>query len=144
MADVSSTGGGGLVPISTDELHKLTIAIKDSGGGLAIPMPFVREIFLIECRIAGTTHVEDIDQKTASLAEGSVLKFMREADNKFDSLAIQILNEQNERIGYVPREKNEVLARLMDGGKLVFGQVQSKEQVGDWLKIVIKVFLKDV
>ena len=69
---------------------------------------------------------------------------MREADNKFDSLAIQILNEQDERIGYVPREKNEVLARLMDGGKLVFGQVQSKELIGDWVKIVIKVFLKDV
>ncbi len=144
MADVPGATGGGLVPVSADELRGLAIAIKREGGGLTVPMPFVREIFLIECRIAGTTHVEDIDQKTALLAEGSILKFMREADNKFDSLAIPILNEQDERIGYVPREKNEVLARLMDGGKLVFGQVQSKELIGDWVKIVIKVFLKDV
>ncbi len=143
MADVTS--GGGLVPVNPDELKKLVVALKrGGGGGLEVPMPFVHEIFLIECRIAGTMHVEDIQRKTDALEKGSILRFQREGDNHYDSLAIQILNEQGERIGYVPRNKNEVLARLMDGGKLIFGQVEEKELVGDWLKISIKVYMKDI
>jgi len=88
--------------------------------------------------------VENIDAKTAALEPGSILKFLRESDNKYDALAIQILNDRGERIGYVPRDKNEVLARLMDGGKLIYGQVQGKELIDDWWKIKIKIFLKDV
>ena len=47
------------------------------------------------------------------------------------------------KLGYVPRVKNEILARLMDAGKLVFGRVKWKERVGDWVKVVVEVFLRD-
>ena len=136
--------GGGLVAVDPVEQKKLAAILGHGGGGLVLPEPFVREIFLVECRIAGTTHVENIDAKTAALEPGSILKFLRESDNKYDALAIQILNDRGERIGYVPRDKNEVLARLMDGGKLIYGQVQDKELIDDWWKIKIKIFLKDV
>ena len=136
-----STSGGGMIPIET--WKKIVSAFGGSGGGL-VPLPHIHEIFLIDCRIAGTTHVEEIDDKTANIDKGTLLMFRREKDNQYDALAIQILNDKKERIGYVPKAKNEVLARLMDAGKLIFGRVEEKEKVDDWIKISIKVFMKDV
>ena len=136
-----STSGSGMIPIEAWE--KIVSAFSGSGGGL-VPLPHIHEIFLIDCRIAGTTHVEDIDDKTADIDKGTLLMFRREKDNQYDNLAIQILNSKKERIGYVPKAKNEILARLMDAGKLIFGRVEEKEKVDDWIKISIKVFMKDV
>jgi hypothetical protein len=109
-----------------------------------VPVPFVHEIFLMECRIAGTTHVDRIETKTSSIAEGSLLYFLREPDNPVDKLAIRILNEREERIGYVPQAKNEVIARLMDGGKMIFGRVLSKDKRGNWIHIKVQVYLRDL
>ena len=136
-----STSGSGMIPIEAWE--KIVSAFTGSGGGL-VPLPHIHEIFLIDCRIAGTTHVEDIDDKTADIDKGTLLMFRREKDNQYDNLAIQILNSKKERIGYVPKAKNEILARLMDAGKLIFGRVEEKEKVDDWIKISLKVFMKDV
>ena len=136
-----STSGSGMIPIEAWE--KIVSVFTGSGGGL-VPLPHIHEIFLIDCRIAGTTHVEDIDDKTADIDKGTLLMFRREKDNQDANLAIQILNSKKERIGYVPKAKNEILARLMDAGKLIFGRVEEKEKVDDWIKISIKVFMKDV
>lgn len=133
-----AAAGQGL--ISVENWGKIVGAFGSDG----LPLPFVKEIFLIECDIAGTTHVADIGVKTADLAPGTLLAFRREPDNVHDSLAIQILNSRSERIGYVPRERNDVLARLMDGGKLLFGRVENKQPRGDWLRIAIKIFLRDL
>lgn len=126
-----------IIPFS--DWSKLVSLFKDG-----IPIPFVHEIFLMECRIAGTTHVTDIDTKTASIAEGSLLRFLREPDNPEDKLAILILNEQEQKIGYVPQARNEVIAHLMDGGKLIFGRVINKEKRGNWLHIKVQVYLRDL
>ena len=136
-----STSGGGMIPI---EAWKKIVSAFNGGGGGLVPLPHIHEIFLIDCRIAGTTHVEDIDDKTADIDKGTLLMFRREKDNQYDNLAIQILNGKKERIGYVPKAKNEILARLIDAGKLIFGRVEEKEKVNDWIKISIKVFMKDV
>jgi hypothetical protein len=117
------------------------IAAFGSGG---VPLPFVKEIFLMECRIAGTTFVEGISQKTDQIEPGTVLGFIREPDNQHDKLAVMILNHNNEKIGYIPKEKNEVLARLMDGGKLLFGKVESKRTAGNWLQIEVRVYMRDL
>lgn len=118
--------------------------IIGSFGKGGVPMPFVQEIFLIECPVAGTTHVDGIEEKTSDIAQGSLLAFRREPDNRYDSLAILILNSKDQKIGYVPRAKNEVLARLMDGGKLLFGRVEDKQAQGDWINIAVKVFMRDL
>lgn len=112
-------------------------------GKDGVPLPFVKEIFLLECQVAGTSHIDGIDEKTAGLNLGSLLGFLREPANPHDPLAILILNQQNTKIGYVPRQRNEVIARLMDGGKLIFGKVESKKISGTWLNISIKVYLRD-
>jgi hypothetical protein len=48
-----------------------------------------------------------------------------------------------DKIGYIPRDKNEVIARLMDAGKQFFATIMAKEWEGNWLKIEVQVFLKD-
>lgn len=47
------------------------------------------------------------------------------------------------KIGYIPRQDNVIFARLMDAGKLLFGKISSKEIIGSWVKIGIKVYLHE-
>lgn len=109
------------------------------GGAL---QPFVQEIMLIESHIAGTSHRELKDVEP-SLTVGSVLPLKREPENPHDSLAIMIFDTAGHHLGYVPRVKNEALARLMDAGKLLFGRLEQKQWQGDWLKADIRVFMRD-
>jgi len=116
--------------------------IKDLFGKDGMPLPFVKEIFLLQCQVAGTTY-KDPENFEAGLKEGNILTFKRDANNKYDKLAISIFDESGNHIGYVPRDKNEILARLMDGGKLIFGKIREKQWVDNWLKIDIKIYIRD-
>lgn len=64
-------------------------------------------------------------------------------ENEYDERAIMIKNENGDKLGYIPRDKNEILSRLMDAGKLLYGEVYDKELVGSWWRIMIRVFLDD-
>lgn len=127
-----------LVPIDPALLALLHGSFGKDGG----LQPFVREIMLIECHIAGTSH-RDIKDVEPSLTPGSLLVLKREPDNAHDALAIMIADEAGHHLGYVPRVKNEALARLMDAGKLLFGKLEKKQWVGDWLKVEMRVFMRD-
>ncbi len=135
--------------MSKDENNSM-IPVTDWGklvhafGKDGIPTPFVKEIFLLESKVAGTSFVNDIETKTGTLEPGSVLMFQRDPKNKYDPLAIQILNEKQERIGFVPRADNEILSRLMDAGKLLFGKVKEKGTKGDWIRITIEIYMRDL
>ena len=111
-----------------------------------LPAPFQQEIFLLECHVAGTTHVGDIEAKTKDLAEGDVLTLQRDPENKYDPLAIAVYTAKKERIGWVPQRKNAVFSRLMDAGKFVYAKVASKEHVEEdsWLDMRIKIYMRDV
>ena len=111
--------------------------------GLDIGKPFAKQIYLVDAHIAGTTHVDNINEIEPRLEVGKRLKFLREADNKYDKQAIVVKDEDNHKIGYVPKDKNEILSRLMDAGKLVYGTIREKEYIGDWLKITMQVYLDD-
>ncbi len=104
--------------------------------------PFAREIMLIECHVAGTTH-QDVKPIEPQLLPGLILPLQREPQNPHDRLAIVILTESGHRLGYVPRAKNEALARLMDAGKLLFGKLESKTWQGEWLKIAAHIYMRD-
>lgn len=129
--------------LTTVEQHQLALLHAHLQAGGSLVAPFAREIFLIETHVAGTSHVP-IRQLEPSLAEGCPLVLRREADNAHDSLAILILTEQGAKLGFIPRVRNEVLARLMDAGKFLFARMESKNWHGDWLRVSIRVFLKDV
>ena len=116
--------------------------VRQSVG--SVPMPFECEIFLKECHVAGTFHVDDVLYKTKSVGIGSALVLKREPANDYDDLAIRVETAAGERIGWVPKKHNDVLARLMDAGKLLVAKVTHKELEDHWLNIRIEIFMKDV
>jgi hypothetical protein len=119
------------------------VAFLHNPASLVLPKPFGQQIFLVEAHIAGTTHIGDIDNIEPHLTEGMKLKFVREISNEYDPMAIMVKENKEKKLGYIPRNKNEILSRLMDAGKLIYGTIHKKERVGKWLKITIQIFLSD-
>lgn len=118
-------------------------AANASGSSLSVPMPFQNKIVLIEqARIAGTTHIYNIDAIVQKLKRGDALQLERDTQNVVDAWAIKVY-AHTEHIGYVPADCNEVLARLMDGGKALSATLTSKEKVGTWNKLHMEVSLDD-
>ena len=76
--------------------------------------PLVKEIYLFDSFIAGTTHLDDASVLDV-IKVGDTLKLRRE-DNKFDSNAILLLYEDGRKLGYVSEKDNIIFARLMDAG----------------------------
>ena len=123
MGNIIKTDGGELAGL----LH-------GKGGGLTVPKPFERDIFLFDTFVAGTTHIKDIGELASHLDIDDRLDFFREPDNKYDPKAIVIKNSDGLKIGYVPREDNAVFSRLMDAGKLLFGKLLQKKPRGNGLE----------
>lgn len=129
-----------LVKIDNGDLIEYLIK---TGTGLDLPKPFERDIYLFDTYVAGTSHIEGIENIGESLKEGDRLVFYREPENEHDPQAIRIENLKGEKIGYVPRKDNVVFSRLMDAGKVLFAKIIEKEMKGKWLKIKIKIYLHE-
>ena len=134
MADHANT------PVRIEDWFTLA---HTSGGGM-IPMPFVKEVFLLESEVVGTGFVDGIERKTAGIAPGDVLELRREPQNRHDELAIQVLNGDREKIGFVPRKVNPILARLMDAGKSLYAKVREVRGGGEWPRIEIDICMRDL
>lgn len=113
-----------------------------SGAGLGLALPYSREILLLECEVAGTTHV-DLRDLEPGLDVGALLTCRREPHNPHDPLAIRLDEGQGRKLGYIPRRKNEVLARLLDAGKTLVARLEAKEWQRDWLRLQVSVLLVD-
>ena len=111
-----------------------------SSGAISIDvMP--KEILVLECLVAGTSF-RKLETVEAELKSEVKLELKREAGNEHDKMAIGLWFQKN-KVGYIPRDKNEVVARLLDAGKSFFAVLQAKEWEGNWLRLDIKVYLKD-
>lgn len=93
-------------------------------------------------RIAGTTHAPNIDDVMDRMPEDAQLALLREPNNHADSWAIRVEHD-GRKIGYMPADKNELIARLMDGGKTVRGSLIKREHQGNWWKVYMEVSLID-
>lgn len=132
MKDLIELGGDGLLAL----LH-------GKNGESLIPKPFERDIFLLDTHVAGTTHIEGIDELELYLKSGDRLNLFREPDNPYDEFAILIKTMDGVKIGYIPQKDNIIFARLMDAGKLFGGKITEKEKKGNWLRIKIQVFMHE-
>ena len=113
-------------------------------GGLGLPKPFTNRILLLEhLHVAGTTHIQGINDICENLAPGTELELKRDVGNAHDKWAVKVYAPDGRRMGFLPCDKNEVIARLMDGGKRCFAVVKGTEQRGKWSKIDIEVYLDD-
>lgn len=132
MSDLIKKDQNGLVDI-----------IMNNEKGLDLPKPFEQEIYLFDSYVAGTTHIEKIEEIYETLEKGEKLIFYREPDNEHDPQAISIETSRKEKIGYVPRQDNVIFSRLMDAGKNLFGKVEEKEMRGKWARIKINIYLNE-
>ena len=117
--------------------------IRTSLDKTGLPKPFVQEVALLSCNIAGTTFL-DLEDIEPDLKKHQLLVLKRETKNDYDDNAILILTEDGQKLGYIPQEKNEVLSNLMDAGKLLFGKLNEKTWVDNWLKLDVQVYLRDL
>ena len=109
------------------------------GHGLSIPVPLATSIVLLRCEIAGTGHHCDEDSGHR-LVEAPRLALVREPDNEHDADAVAV-HLDGQRVGYIPRRHNTVLARLLDAGTCMHARVVSvlDPEDGPWLDAEIEV-----
>ena len=120
------------------------VSILNSGKiGLDIGKPFSRQIYLIAVSIAGSYYVDNINDLLNEIKIGDKLRFIREPDNKHDELAIVVKDHNGNKLGYVPRQNNPILARLMDAGKLIYGTVKSVYNNSSHIEIEMEIFMDD-
>jgi len=117
------------------------ISIISQHGITDLIKPLVKEIELFDTYVAGTTYAKP--EHFDGLKEGDKLILRREQDNRFDDKAILILNEREEKIGYVPEKDNMVFSRLMDAGKLLTAKVKSFRRTRDFSTVHITIYLVD-
>jgi hypothetical protein len=129
-----------LLPIS--DAAALAILAGAGGAPGGMPLPYAREILLLSCHVAGTSHRE-LRPVEPELAPGEALVLRREPDNPHDARAIRVERAGGTALGYVPRRRNEVLANLLDAGKLLPARLIGKAWQGDWLRLEIEVLLRD-
>ena len=128
-----------IVKIDPKYLEIVRTSLTNNG----LPKPFVQEVELLDCNVAGTTFL-DLDDIEPKLKKHQLLMLQRELKNEYDNNAILILTEEGQKLGYVPQDKNEVLSKLMDAGKLLFGRLNEKTWVDNWLKLDVQVYLRDL
>ena len=119
------------------------VSILNSGNKLDIGKPFSNQIYLISASIAGSYYVDDIQELIKEIKIGMKLHFFREPDNKYDELAIVVKNQNKEKLGFIPRKQNPILARLMDAGKLIYGTVKKIQNDNNYINIEIEIFMED-
>ena len=123
-----------------DESTIAVIGKHDLGD---IIKPLIREIHLFDSYVAGTTHLKD-RTVLETIKVGDNLTLLREDDNKYDSNAILVLNEEKKKLGYVPEKDNIVFARLMDAGKFLKAKITDIKQKGNYTQISVGIYLVDL
>ena len=117
------------------------VALVDSHEIGDVLKPLIKEIHLFDSYIAGTMHLKE-PEVLQSVRTGDTLNLQRE-ENKFDDMAILILNGAGQKLGYVPEKDNVIFARLMDAGKLLKAKVTDIEMKGSFPMIRIGIWLMD-
>jgi len=110
--------------------------------GKNVLKPYGTEIFILKTYIAGIQYYS-AKKNIDDIKEGNFLTFRREPENAYDNKAIIILDLNNNKLGYVPRDDNEVISNLMDGGKNIYAAISKKKSSGDYLNLEIRVYLRD-
>ena len=101
-----------------------------------------REILLARMHVAGTAYY-DAEAAVGRLRPGQRLALRRQPGNRYDALAIEVLGPRGHKLGYVPRRRNEMPARLIDAGKRLSARAESIERRGNWLNIQMSLYLDD-
>lgn len=117
-------------------------------GITVLPKNIVRQyqkIYLLQSFIRGFRFSEG-PELLSEMKEGDMLELVREPDNPHDPCAIA-LHFNDHHVGYLPREDNEMLSRLLDASviNLMAEITHLKREAAAWENVHIAVYvLKDV
>ncbi len=116
--------------------------LQKSVTGKALRIPFAQDIMLARMHVAGTSYYE-AEKVAERLSSGQRFGLRREPENTHDKFAIEVLTTEGHKLGYIPRQYNEIPARLMDAGKRLFVQMESIKKQGQWLEIRLSLYMED-
>ena len=74
-----------------------------------------RQIFLLDTYLVGIKYIRNFNIK---MKYANVLDLFREFNGASLNL-VAVYNENKERVGYLPKEQSEIIARLIDSGKKI-------------------------
>ncbi len=103
-------------------------------------------VYLIETRVAGFQYHDgqDLDVQ-AVLATGRDLLLVREPYNEYDSRAIAIQTAYQDKVGFIPRKNNLILASMMDQGLPLFAEIVTFDpaqiEEASWNCLRIRVYM---
>jgi hypothetical protein len=98
-----------------------------------------REIRLSSPYIAGFQYYQGLKLGQV-LKENDSLTLKREPQNMHDCYAIEVYNGSN-KLGYLPREENKVIARMMDQGMTVKARIiKIKPEEHPYRRVKVNVF----
>ncbi len=118
-------------------------------GGLPfLPTSLVtnyQKFYLLQCFVRGFRYYQG-PQLLDNMHEGALLELVREHNNPYDECAIA-LHFNQQKIGFIPAESNEVLSKLLDIGipELIAEITFLEAGAAEWEKVSIAVYvLKEV
>jgi hypothetical protein len=99
--------------LSPETIQEITLVVASQmKGGL----------FLFETHVAGTQYYQaSAAHDEIHQTEKQPVIFKREPDNQYDKLAIEVFTGNGVKLGYVPRQRNSNITRLMDSGHQISG-----------------------
>ncbi len=127
----------------SDFLQRL-IAIAGYGSFNLQTLIPKRKIYLLQFFVAGFRHYKGMEM-LAHMEANDLIELRREPDNEYDDCAIALYWQQ-EKIGYIPADYNEMLAKLLDAQALpLLGMITHlNREVKPWENVVAAVyFLQD-
>ena len=125
--------GRGNARLSKETIQEITLAVASQmNNGL----------FLFEDNVAGTQYYQasDVCDEMQDSDKKPVI-FRREPNNQYDPKAIEIFTESGVKLGYVPRQRNEILSQLIDSGHHVTGHLTQFIDRGHSSDIRMELFL---
>ena len=134
--------GKSLAHISGASALQVIDALKDQS--LSIGEPFSAPLLLVEdTRVAAVERTPGAAKAAQEILVGDELSFIRQPEHADSCWAIRVTNRQGNVVGYVARDVEEILARLMDGGKRVYGKVTDVSLHGQHTNVRMEVYLDD-
>jgi len=99
-----------------------------------------RKVYLLQCFVAGFRHYKGMEL-LEEMEVNDLLELSREPDNVYDDFAIALYWQQ-EKIGFIPAEFNETIARLLDAEALplLASITHLKKDVKPWENVVVAVY----
>ncbi len=100
-----------------------------------------RKIYLLQCFVRGFRFYEGTKLLT-QMKTGNLLEMVREPNNEHDDCAIA-LHFNNQKIGYIPAEQNEMLSRLMDAAvtELLAEITHLEPAAAAWENVCVAVYV---